>query len=319
MTRSCSTSRQIVLIALLGDVLIAVTKVGAAILTGSAAMMSEAIHSVVDSANEGLLLHGYRVARRRPDTIHPLGYGRELYFWSFIVALLLFGFGAGVSLFEGVRHILVPKPVEHPYVNYVVLACAFVFEGISWLAAFRKLRATRGELSYWEAIHRSKDPPSFMVLLEDSAALVGIVIAALGIFLSEQLALPMLDGVASVMIGLVLAGVATVLAIESKSLLIGERASPVLVSAAISLALEEKGIVSASGGITVHLAPDQILVALSVEFDDDLRTADIERCVVSIETRIREAYPEIVTLFIKPQTHERFEQWKARQYGPVDV
>ncbi len=201
MTRSCSTSKQIVYLALAGNILVTITKMIAAVATGSAAMLSEAIHSLVDSANEGLLLYGYRMAVRRPDNLHPLGYGRELYFWSFIVALLLFGLGAGVSLYEGVQHILAPRPIDHPFVSYVVLACAFVFEGASWLAAFLKLRATRGDLGYWEAVHKSKDPPSFMVLFEDSAALTGIVIAALGIYLSQKLALPILDGVASVLIG----------------------------------------------------------------------------------------------------------------------
>ncbi|WP_158906049.1 cation diffusion facilitator family transporter [Burkholderia sp. L27(2015)] len=318
MTRSPFTSRQIVYLALAGDVLVTVTKGIAAALTGSAAMLSEAVHSLVDSANEALLLHGYRMAARRPDSLHPLGYGRELYFWSFIVALMLFGLGAGVSLYEGVQRILTPKEIDHPYVNYIVLACAFVFESVSWLAAFRKLRATRGGLGYWEAIHKSKDPPSFMVLFEDSAALLGIVIAALGIFLSQKLALPVLDGVASVMIGLVLACVATILANESKSLLIGEQASPVLVCAAMALALEEQGVVSANGALTVHLSPDQILVALSVEFSEELRSPEIERCVESIETRICNAHPEIVALFIKPQTRQRFEQWKATRYGRAD-
>jgi len=319
MTRSCTTSKQIVYLALLGNLLVTVTKVVAAALTGSAAMLSEAVHSLVDSANEGLLLHGYRTALRRPDSLHPLGYGRELYFWSFIVALLLFGLGAGVSLYQGVQHVLTPKVIDHPYVSYIVLACAFLFEGMSWLVAFRKLRATRGNLGYWQAIHGSKDPPSFMVLFEDSAALVGIIIAALGTFLSQQLALPMLDGVASILIGLVLAAVATILAYESKSLLIGEPASPVLVSAVVALALKEPGVVSANGAFTVHLSPDQILVALSVEFSDDLRSPELEYCVEAIETRIRDAHPEIITLFIKPQTPERFAQWKRLQYGAIDL
>jgi cation diffusion facilitator family transporter len=315
MRRSSSTSRQIVYLALLGDLLVALTKGMAAALTGSAAMLSEAIHSLVDSANEALLLHGYRMAVRRPDSLHPLGYGRELYFWSFIVALMLFGLGAGVSLYEGVQHILTPRKIDRPYVNYIVLACAFAFESVSWHAAFRKLQATRGDVGYWDAVHKSKDPPSFMVLFEDSAALLGIIIAALGIFLSQRLALPVLDGVASVMIGLVLACAATILAIESKSLLIGEQASPVLISAAIALALEERGIVSANGAFTVHLSPDQIVVAMSVEFSEELRSLEIEHRVESIETRIRNAHPEIVALFIKPQTRQRFEQWKTMHYG----
>jgi cation diffusion facilitator family transporter len=319
VTRSCTTSKQIVYLALLGNVLVAATKIVAALLTGSAAMMSEAIHSLVDTANEGLLLFGYRMAVRRPDSLHPLGYGRELYFWSFIVALLLFGLGAGVSIYQGIQHILVPSQIDHPYVSYIVLACAFLFEGMSWLAALRKLHATRGELGYWQAIHHSKDPPTFMVLFEDSAALVGIMIAALGIFLSQFLALPEIDGIASVMIGLVLATVASILAYECKSLLIGEPASPWLVAAAIDLAKKEPGVVSANGALTVHLSPDQILLALSVEFGDDLRASQIERCVEGIENSIRAAYPQIVTLFVKPQTPETFERWRKIRYGAIEA
>ncbi|WP_445143342.1 cation diffusion facilitator family transporter [Dyella sp. Tek66A03] len=319
MARSCSTSKQIVYLALLGDLLVAGTKVTAAILSGSAAMVSEAIHSLVDSANEGLLLHGYKLALRRPDAIHPLGYGRELYFWSFIVALMLFGLGAGASLYHGVRHILEPTPIDHVLINYVVLACAFVFEGVSWVAAFRKLRSTRGDLTYWQAIHRSKDPPSFMVLFEDSAALAGNVIAALGIYLSEALNLPVLDGVASVLIGLILAIVAAILVRESKSLLIGERAAPSLVAAAVGLAQATPGVSKANGALTVHLSPDQILAALSIEFAEGLQSREVEQCVEAIEQRIRGVYPEIVTLFIKPQTNARFQEWRQEQFGPADL
>jgi cation diffusion facilitator family transporter len=319
MARSCSTSTRVVCLALLGNLLVTGTKLVAAVLTGSASMLSEAVHSLVDSANEGLLLYGYRMAVRGPDRLHPLGHGRELYFWSFIVALMLFGIGAGVSVYEGVQHILTPKEIDHPSVNYIVLAFAFLFEGISWLAAFRQLRATRGNLSYWQAIHTSKDPPSFMVLFEDSAALVGIALAALGTFLSQRLGLPILDGVASVMIGLILAIVASILASESKSLLIGEQASPELVSEVIALALDEPGVVSANGAFTVHLAPDQIFVVLSVEFSDELRAPEIEFCVEAIESRVRGEHPEIVALFIRPQTREKYYEWRKQRYGSLDI
>jgi divalent metal cation (Fe/Co/Zn/Cd) transporter len=183
---------------------------------------------------------------------------------------------------------------------------------------YPKLREPRGDLGYWEVIRKSKDPPSFMVLFEDCAALLGIIIVALGIFLSQTLALPVLNGVASVMIGLVLACVATILPNESKSLLSGEQASPVLVSAVIALALGEHGIVSANGALTVHLSPDQVLVAF-VEISEELRSLEIEHRVESIETRIRSAHPEIVALFIKPQTRLRFEQWKTMRYGRSEI
>ncbi|MBP0589576.1 cation diffusion facilitator family transporter [Paraburkholderia sp. LEh10] len=307
-------SKKVVYIALFGDILIVCTKIAAAIVTGSAAMLSEAVHSIVDSANEALLLYGYSESERRPDTIHPLGYGRELYFWSFIVSLMLFGFGAGVSLYQGTQHVLSPKPIEYAFVNYVVLAFSFVFEGVSWFTAFRSLRETRGKLSYWEAIHKSKDPPSFMVLLEDSAALVSIIAAATGIFLSHTYHFYVMDGFASIMIGLVLATVAAIIANESKSLLIGEGASPALVTSILDLTVAEPGVVSANGVFTVHLSPDQVLVALSVEFDDAMQTPQLERCVVELESRIRSAHPEVVILFVKPQTKHRYQEWKAARY-----
>ena len=306
------------MLALFGNVLVAVTKIIAATITGSSAMVSEAVHSIVDTANEGLLLHGYRRARRKPDLIHPLGYGRELYFWSFIVALMVFALGAGVSIYEGLEHIVSPRRVEHATVNYIVLALSFVFEGTSFLTAVRKFKDSRGDQGYWETIHRSKDPPAFMVLFEDGAALIGILIAAGGIFLSDLLDRPELDGGASVMIGLVLAGVAIILARESKSLLIGERAAPVLVASATKLAQEEQGVACAYGAITIHLAPEQILVALSVEFQDQMTAPEIEATVERIEERIRMRHPEIVTLFIKPQTRERFAAWKLDRFGSVD-
>lgn len=319
MARSCVTTKRIVYLALAGDVLIFGTKLAAAMMTGSSSMLSEAVHTLVDTANEALLLYGYRRAERPPDIVHPLGYGRELYFWSFIVALMLFGFGAGVALLQGWHHIVNPQPIENPAVNYIVLAFSFVFEAVSWAAAFRQLRATRGDLSYWQAVHRSKDPPSFMVLFEDSASLIGILVAALGIFLATTFNMPVLDGVASVIIGIVLAVVAAVLARESKSLLIGERASPVLVAAAVNLAMEHPGVLRANGAITVHLAPDQIVVALSIEFKETLLALEIEDCVAGIEHRIREMHPEIVVLFIKPQTAKNFEAWRSHRYGAINI
>ncbi len=301
--------------ALAGNVAVAVTKLVAAVLTGSAAMFSEAVHSVVDCGNEGLLLYGYRRAARRPDTVHPLGFGRELYFWSFIVALLLFALGAGVSIYQGIRHVLEPEPAGRLGVAYAVLALSFLFEGGSWLVAWRNFKAARGTLGFWAAFRQSKDPPSFMVLFEDSAALVGILIAAAGLFCADLLDMPRLDGVASILIGLVLAGVALLLAIESKSLLIGERATPALVEAICRIAAMEPGVVHANSAITAQLAPDQAMVALSIEFDRALDAGAIERCVAAIETRVREAHPDVVALFVKPQTLGRFEAARRLRFS----
>ncbi|MDF2604141.1 MAG: Cation efflux protein [Sphingomonas sp.] len=310
-----ASSRIVVYAALAGNLAIAVTKLAAAGVTGSSAMFSEAVHSIVDTGNEGLLLHGYRQAARRPDPIHPLGYGRELYFWSFIVALLLFGLGAGVSLYQGTVHVLAPQPVEHATVSYVVLGLAFLFEGASWMVGWRAFNKSRGSLGFWAAFKASKDPPGFMVLFEDSAALLGIVIAVLGIFAAEHFDAPVLDGVASILIGLVLAVTAILLAIESKSLLIGERAAPHLVRSIETVAANEPGVVSANGAITVQLSPDQVLVALSIEFEDLLTADEIERCVASIERRVRNQHPEVNALFVKPQSSAGYANARRLRFG----
>jgi cation diffusion facilitator family transporter len=308
------STKKVVYVALAGNFLIAVTKFVAAALTGSSSMISEGVHSLVDTSNEILLLYGYRRAARRPDEGHPLGYGRELYLWSFVVALLLFAIGAGVSVYEGVTHILKPNPIENIGINYAVLAASFLFEGGSWFVALREIRKTKGKSSYWEAIRKSKNPPSFMVLLEDTAALIGIAIAATGIAIAELTGRPEIDGVASICIGLVLAGTAAILARESKELLIGERASEEIQASIIALARNEAGVEAANGAMTLHLAPDQIAVMLSLEFKDDLRTPQLEAVVVNLEKNIRRKHPEVIAVFIKPQTRGSFEEIRDARY-----
>lgn len=271
-------------------------------------MFSEAVHSFVDIGNEVLLLYGMRRSIRPADQEHPLGYGRELYFWSFIVALLVFALGAGVSIYQGVSHLLHPELIIDPQVSFVVLALSFLYEGTSWCIAFRQFRSVKGQLGYYQAFRRSKDPVSFMVLFEDSAALIGILIAAVGTFAATSLGEPVFDGIASILIGLVLAGTAILLARESKSLLIGEPAERALIDSIKRIANNASRISRTNGVLTVHLAPDQILAALSLEFGDDLRTSQIEETVVNIERAIKEAHPEIVTLFIKPQTAVAFRK-----------
>lgn len=271
-------------------------------------MLSEAVHSFVDTGNELLLLYGLRRAARHPDLEHPLGYGRELYFWSFIVALLIFALGAGVSLYEGVRHLRNPESIVDPHISYLVLALAFLFEGGSWLVAWRQFRAAKGELSYYEAFRRSKNPPAFMVFFEDSAALLGIVIAAGCTYLAVRLEAPMLDGVGSILIGLVLAATATLLARESKSLLIGERADPELSAAVLRIARQAEAVEQVNGIMTLHLAPQQIVVALSIDFADALRADQIEAQVLEIERQVRVEHPEIVAVFIKPQTAGTYQE-----------
>ena len=311
-----------VLAALAGDLLVAATKTFAAIYTGSAAMTSEAIHSFVDSTNEVLLLYGIHRAKRRADIEHPFGHGREIYFWSFVVSLLIFALGAGVSIYQGIQRILNPVPIESPFVSYIVLALAFVFEGGSWLVAARQFARAKGGLGVLEALHLSKDPPSFMTLLADSVAMVGLGIAAITTYLAGALHRPDVDGMGSVAIGLLLAVTSIFLARESKSLLIGERAYPSVRKSILAIANDHPGCLKANGLITVQLGPQQIVAMLSLEFADGMRAPQIENTVIALEKRVREANPAVVALFIKPQTAKTYqgEEWFAEgeRNGPVD-
>jgi cation diffusion facilitator family transporter len=295
----------------LGNVLIAITKFAAAAWTGSSAMLSEAVHSLVDTINELLLLYGMHRARRPPDRAHPLGHGRELYFWSFIVALMVFGLGAGVSLFEGVNHILHPLPIENPAVNYFVLGMSFVFELASWSVALKEFRAAKGRRGYLEAVGVAKDPTTFTVLFEDSAALAGLLIAFAGIWAAQAYDMPTLDGVASLGIALVLAVAGAALARRTKQLLIGEEAEPELRRSILEIASRHAGIARANGVLTSQLGADQVLAALSAEFDDRLTTSEIENCVRSLEEQIRAAHPEVSILFVKPQTAATWESRRS--------
>jgi len=309
------SSRALIFVAIAGNLLVAATKIGAALWTGSSSMLSEAVHSVVDSGNSILLLHGLRQAERRPDADHPLGYGRELYFWSFVVAVLVFALGAGVSLYEGIAHIQNPVPVKDVTVVYVVICLSAVFDGATWWVS---LRSFKGQMRYTElvkAVRDSKDPPSFMLLFEDSASLIGLLIALVGTFLSVWFKLPMLDGVASILIGMVLATVAMLIARETKDLLIGEAADPRIAASILKLANDMDGVAHANGVITVHLAPRQIVVALSLEFADELNTPQIELKVIELERRLRLLYPSVATLFVKPQSSIGFEVASLRRFG----
>ena len=288
--------------ALAGNVLVAATKFVAAAVSGSAAMLSEAVHSLVDTVNELLLLYGIARSVRPADRVHPLGYGRELYFWSFVVALLIFALGAGVSLYEGVDRLLHPAPIEHPAVIFVVLAVSLAFEGASWLVGMRAFRTAKRSLGWWEAFRRSKDPPTFIVVFEDSAAILGIAAAGAGTAAALLTRDSRWDGVASVVISVILAGVAGLLARESKELLIGERADQALSDAIMRTASAIPGVCRANSIVTMQLAPNSVVATLSLDFFDNLRAPDIERAVVELEARVRSAHPEVKALFVKPQS-----------------
>ena len=281
---------------------IAVSKFGAAAITGSSAMLTEGVHSVVDSTNQLLLLWGRKAARRPADELHPFGYGRELYFWSFVVAVLVFALGAGVSIYEGIIHIADPEHAVSPLIAYGVLAIAFILEGGSTLEAFKEFRAAKGSLGWIEAVRRSKDPPGFIVLLENGAAMAGIIVAAVGLAISQATHDPRYDGAASIVIGIILGVTALVLAYESKALLIGEAADPELVAGLRTLVEKRRGVSGVGEILTMHSSPDQVLAMLSVDFDDGISARDVERLVCEIELEAEARFPIVRRLYIRPQS-----------------
>lgn len=299
---SHSGSKIVIYAALAGNIMIAVTKFIAAGFTGSSAMMSEGVHSLVDTGNELLLLYGLKRAARPPDPGHPFGYGRELYFWSFIVALLVFALGAGVSFYEGIIHVLYPEKMHDAFINYVVLGLSIVFEGTSWFVALKAFRKTKGKLGYIAAVRRSKDPTVFSILFEDSAALLGLLIALIGITVSLITGNPIFDGLASIGIAVILTMTAIFLARECKGLLLGEAALPEVQKIILEIVAADPDVQKVNGIITSQLGPDQIVANLSLEFEDHLTAPQIEDCVIRIEQHLAIVKPEVVGFFVKPQT-----------------
>ena len=293
--------------ALAANIGIAVAKFVAAAITASSSMLTEGVHSLVDSLNQILLLYGQRRAQRPPDAQHPFGYGRELYFWAFVVAILIFGLGACVSVYEGWLHILEPEPLRDPLVNYIVLGIATAMEGTSWVIAIREFRESKGDCGWWRAIRESKDPSGFIVLFEDSAALAGLVVAAIGVWASHAWGDPRIDGVASIVIGLILAAVATLLAREAKGLLIGERANPDLIAQVRAMLEAEPQITGVNHVRTVHTAPDRIFVAISADFDDALAMGAAETLIERIEAKLKAALSQLSSIYIWPEKREDAE------------
>ena len=305
-------SKKVIYAALAGNSLIAVMKFAAAAVTGSSAMFSEAIHSLVDTGNQWLLLYGIRRAQRPADAEHPFGYGMEIYFWTFVVAILIFAVGAGVAVYEGVTKLLNPHPITAPYVNYAVLAVAMVFEAGAWWIAFREFRKTKGSLGYLAAVRASKDPAIFTVLFEDSAAMLGLVVAMAGIALGEYLGVPEMDGAASILIGLILAAVAAFLAHESKGLLIGESARQEVVDGIERIVAGQPGIVAINEARTMHLGPEDVLLNLSLDFADHLSSAEVEAAISQLERTIKSAFPEVTRVFIEAQSLIGHEESRRR-------
>lgn len=299
---AASTSRNVIFAALAGNTAIAVTKFAAALFTGSAAMMSEAIHSAVDTGNQILLLIGLKRAARPANEAHPFGHGLQLYFYTFVVAIMIFGLGAVISILHGVERIRAPAPIDNPWVNYLVLGLAILFEGGSWWVALKAFNQDRAGRPLLLTVRESKDPTIFTVLFEDTAALTGLVIALVGVAASQAFQMPIIDGVASVAIGVVLAITAGFLAHESQSLLTGEAADPATRRGIAALAKAEAGVVGLNDIRTMHFGPTEILVALSLDFQDDLSAADVEATVARLEHAIRAAYPQAGRIYVEAQS-----------------
>ncbi len=299
------SSTKVIMAALIGNFLIAITKFAAAWYTRSSAMLSEGIHSTVDTGNQLLLLWGMRQSKKPADPRFPFGHGKEIYFWSFVVAILLFSLGAGISFYEGVVHMLHPEPMENAFVNYIVLIMAIVFEGGSCYVAFTEFSKVKGDYNLMQAIKRGKDPTMFVVLFEDIAALLGLVIALIGITIAVYTGDPRYDGMASMVIGLLLGVTAILLAYETKSLLIGESANPEVVEG-INEILDNLEVVNhVNEVLTMHMGPEYILANVSIDFADHLSSDQIENVVSELDRQIKTSFPLVKRIFIEA------EAWKS--------
>ncbi|MCA8832368.1 cation diffusion facilitator family transporter [Hymenobacter pini] len=294
------SSKVAIITALAANLAIAVIKFVAAAFTGSSAMVAEGIHSLVDTINEWLLLLGLRRSQRPANEDRPFGYGKELYFWSFIVSICIFGIGGGISIYEGIEHLRHPAPLRDPTWNYVVLGCALVFDGASFWVARRTFNAQRGRQSFWRAFRGSKDPSTFVVLFEDAADVLGLVVAFLGVFLSHQLHNPYLDGATSVLIGLILVVVAGLLLRENRSLLLGEPAEAPLRQAITDLLRADEAVQSVAPLLSSYLSPHELLVLVRVEFAGHLSGPEQAAAIARLRATVQAAHPEIHHLYIEP-------------------
>ena len=296
-------SLRVIYVAIAANLAIAICKFVVAAISGSSAMLAEAFHTIVDTGNECLMLVGIRRSRRPPDERHPFGFGKELYFWSLLVAIVIFGLGGGISIYQGIARILTPRETGPPLWNYVVLALSAAFEGYSWYVARRQLLVKRrpGE-TLWHVITRSKDPTVFTVFLEDTAALIGIALAFTGIFLGHWLHNPYFDPAASIAIGLVLGAVAVLLAIESAGLLVGESAHLRSVSRVKEVIESDPNVEAVGDVLTMQLGPDQVFLAVDIKFREGLDVRGLEAAIDRIEARIRQVEPSIQRIFLEAES-----------------
>ena len=303
-----SGSKKVIFAALIGNSLIAVTKFSAAFVTVSSAMLSEGIHSLVDTGNQVLLLHGLKQAKKPADEKFPFGHGKEVYFWSFIVAILIFALGGGISIYEGVQHLQHPKAIDKPLINYIVLGLAMLFEGAAWLFALREFTRAKGKWGYLEAVRRGKDPSLFVVLFEDTAAMLGLMVAFVGIALTDMTGILYFDGIASVLIGLILVGTAIWLAYETKGLLIGESANSSVVQGIRTVLHGYSEIEHVNEVLTMHMGPDFVLTNISVDFRDNETASKVESVISEIDKVIKMNFPQIKRIFIEAEARKTTRQ-----------
>ncbi|HEY9642877.1 MAG TPA: cation diffusion facilitator family transporter [Coleofasciculaceae cyanobacterium] len=296
------SSKKTIYAATAANLAIAITKFGAASLTGSSAMLSEGIHSLVDTGNELLLLYGIQRSQRPADSNHPFGHGQELYFWTLIVAILIFAVGGGISMYEGITHLIHPNPIEDGTWNYVVLGIAIVFESLSWRVALQEFMPSIGQQSWWQAVRTSKDPTIFTVLFEDSAAILGLIIAFLGVLFEHLFDNPAFDGIASIVIGALLAFVAVWLAYESRGLLVGEGADPLTVESIRSIAQLDPAVAGVQRVLTLHLGPEEILLNLEIQFHQHLSAEEVAESINHLEFSIRSQHPKIKKIFVEARS-----------------
>ena len=296
------SSKKVIFAALIGNAAIAVTKFVASAITGSSAMFSEGIHSVVDTGNQVLLLFGLRQAKKPADKRYPFGHGKEVYFWSFVVAILIFAVGSGLSIVKGIEHVKHPIEITSPFINYLVLGTAIVIEGVVFYVALKEFNKSKGQQGYLEAIRRGKDPGMFVVLLEDLAALLGLMVAVVGIAASQLTGNYIFDGIASIGIGIILAFIAALLAFETKGLLIGESANQAVVDGIGKVVNKYRGVERVNEVLTMHMGPDYILVNLSVEFNDEIRTEKMEDEISKIDKEIKHKFKNVKRIFIEAES-----------------
>jgi len=296
-----SGSKKVIYAALIGNTLISITKFFAAFLTGSSAMLSEGIHSLVDTGNQVLLLHGIKQSEKPADEDFPFGYGKEVYFWSFIVAILIFALGGGISIYEGIKHLQNPEPITDPSINYIVLGLALIFEGAAWYFAFKEFSKVKGKWTYLQAIKHTKDPSVFIVLFEDSAAMSGLLVAFIGIALAQYTGIAIFDSIASILIGMILLGTSIWLAYETKGLLIGESANKEVISRIKRTLIKSSLVEHVNEVLTMHMGPDYILANISVDFRNSATAQDIEDTVSQLTSKIKKEFPEIKRVFIEAE------------------